>query len=89
MIKVSLKDGSIAWVGILFFFGFSYIFVALNKKKLKKLRKILGFKNKLPYCSTLSLEQFEEYYPNHPILNSVGDWNKMGIPISITKPEYP
>jgi len=88
MIKVRLGDDSGAWVCVLFFFDSPYIFVALDEEKLKKLRNILGFQNKLPYCSTLSLKEFEEYYPTHPVLSTVGNWRKMGIPVNNIEPEY-
>jgi hypothetical protein len=86
-IKVDRGDSVKVWVMILSFSGNSRVITALNEAKLKKLRCVLGFNEELPSCSTLSLAEFVDYYPTHPVLNTIKDWDKMGIPVSRIRPE--
>ena len=88
MIRVDLGKGSLIWVCILFFMGMPYVFTVKSDKKLVVLRSILGFSKKLPECSTMPLEKFKDYYPTHPILSTVFDWEQMGIPIKTVTPEF-
>jgi len=88
-ICVNLDDGEIVWVCVLFFEGTPHVITIAKEKKLKYFRTILGFPKELPKCSTLSLKEFQEYCPIHPILIMVKDWEQMGIPIkSVATPEF-
>lgn len=86
-IKVDLGNGLKVWVMVLSLSGDSYVIVAFDEAGLKNLRRVLGFNAELPDCEILSLAEFVNYYPTHPVLSTVEGWDRMGIPVSRIKPE--